>query len=264
VANYVKSTNFAVKDGLAQGDPGKIVKGTEIDIEFNNIASAIESKADTNSPTFTGAPLAPTAAGGTTNTQIATTAFVSAAVTAATGTLGTMSSQNANSVAITGGSVTGITDLAVADGGTGASSITSNSVILGNGSNALNGNLVAPGSSGNVLTSNGTTWASSAPSVSVSSFTGSNQSIGTNGYQKLPGGLIIQWGSNTSSSPNNSVPTTTNNFPIAFTSIYAFVATPNGNTPATDGDWATVFTTTQFGARHRLFTVSYTWIAIGV
>ena len=35
--------------------------------------------------------------------------------------LGTMSDQDADSVAITGGSVTGITDLAVADGGTGAS-----------------------------------------------------------------------------------------------------------------------------------------------
>jgi hypothetical protein len=35
--------------------------------------------------------------------------------------LGTMSTQNSNSVAITGGSITGITDLAVADGGTGAS-----------------------------------------------------------------------------------------------------------------------------------------------
>jgi len=35
--------------------------------------------------------------------------------------LGTMSSQNANAVAITGGSISGITDLAVADGGTGAS-----------------------------------------------------------------------------------------------------------------------------------------------
>ena len=35
--------------------------------------------------------------------------------------LGTMSTQNASSVAITGGSITGITDLAVADGGTGAS-----------------------------------------------------------------------------------------------------------------------------------------------
>lgn len=35
--------------------------------------------------------------------------------------LGTMSTQNANNVSITGGSITGITDLAVADGGTGAS-----------------------------------------------------------------------------------------------------------------------------------------------
>jgi len=35
--------------------------------------------------------------------------------------LGTMSSQDASSVTITGGSITGITDLAVADGGTGAS-----------------------------------------------------------------------------------------------------------------------------------------------
>jgi hypothetical protein len=35
--------------------------------------------------------------------------------------LGTISTQNANSVTITGGSITGITDLAVADGGTGAS-----------------------------------------------------------------------------------------------------------------------------------------------
>ena len=35
--------------------------------------------------------------------------------------LGTMSTQNANNVTITGGSITGITDLAIADGGTGAS-----------------------------------------------------------------------------------------------------------------------------------------------
>jgi hypothetical protein len=83
VAQYVKSTNFAVKDGLAQGDPGKIVKGTEIDTEFNAIASAIGTKADTNSPTFTGVPLAPTAGGTTNNTQIATTAFVQSAITAA-------------------------------------------------------------------------------------------------------------------------------------------------------------------------------------
>ena len=72
-------------------------------------------------------------------------------------TLGTMASQSASAVAITGGTITGITDLTVADGGTGASTITANSVILGNGASALSGNLVAPSTSGNVLTSNGTT-----------------------------------------------------------------------------------------------------------
>ena len=79
---YVKSTNFASKDSLASGNPLKIVKGTEIDIEFNNIATAIDSKADSTSPTFSGIPLAPTAAYGTNTTQLATTAFVTAAMQA--------------------------------------------------------------------------------------------------------------------------------------------------------------------------------------
>jgi hypothetical protein len=61
------------------------------------------------SPTLTGTPLAPTASPGTNTTQIATTAFVGAAVTAATGSLGTMSTQNATAVAITGGTVNGTT-----------------------------------------------------------------------------------------------------------------------------------------------------------
>ncbi len=84
MSNYTKATNFAAKDSLPSGNSGKIIKGTEIDTEFNAIASAISSKADTNSPTFTGTPLAPTQATATTNnTQIATTAFVQAAIAAA-------------------------------------------------------------------------------------------------------------------------------------------------------------------------------------
>ena len=76
MANYIKATNFTAKDALPSGNSGKIIKGTEIDVEFTAIATAISSKADTNSPTFTGTPLAPTAAPGTNNTQVATTAFV--------------------------------------------------------------------------------------------------------------------------------------------------------------------------------------------
>ncbi len=87
MSNYVKATNFAVKDGLASGNPSKIIKGTEIDTEYNAIASAISSKADLNSPTFTGTPAAATASPGTNTTQIATTAFVTTAIAAATAAL---------------------------------------------------------------------------------------------------------------------------------------------------------------------------------
>lgn len=76
MSNYTKATNFAAKDALPSGNAGKIVKGTEIDTEFNAISSAIATKADTASPTFTGTPSAPTAAEGTDTSQIATTAFV--------------------------------------------------------------------------------------------------------------------------------------------------------------------------------------------
>lgn len=82
MTSYVKSTNFASKDSLASGNPLKIIKGTEFDIEFNNIAIAIDSKADTTSPVFAGTPTAPTAALGTNTTQLATTAFVTAALQA--------------------------------------------------------------------------------------------------------------------------------------------------------------------------------------
>ena len=49
MAEYVKSTNFASKDNLSSGNANKIVKGTEIDTEFNNIATAIATKQDYDS-----------------------------------------------------------------------------------------------------------------------------------------------------------------------------------------------------------------------
>ena len=83
MSSYTKATNFATKDTLPTGDSNKIVKGTEIDNELNAISGAISSKADIASPTFTGTPAAPTASAGTSTTQIATTAFVTAALSAA-------------------------------------------------------------------------------------------------------------------------------------------------------------------------------------
>jgi hypothetical protein len=164
MSSYTKATNFATKDTLPTGDSNKIVKGTEIDNEFNAISGAISSKADIASPTFTGTPAAPTATAGSNTTQLANTAYVKVAVDAL-GTIGTMAAQNKTAVDITGGTVVGITDITVADGGTGRSTLTDKAVLIGAGTSGINS--VAPGTSGNVLKSDGTNWTSAAP-VTVS------------------------------------------------------------------------------------------------
>jgi hypothetical protein len=115
MSNYTKTTNFASKDNLSPGNPLKIVKGTEIDTEFNNIQTAVGTKTD-------------------------------------------------NSAAnITGGTITGITDLAVADGGTGASTATA----------ALNNLLpTQTGNANKYLQTDGTNATWDAVSLSTSDITG--------------------------------------------------------------------------------------------
>jgi len=115
LSNYTKTTNFASKDNLSPGNPLKIVKGTEIDTEFNNIQTAVATKTD-------------------------------------------------NSAAnITGGSITGITDLAVADGGTGASTAAT----------ALNNLLPSQTSNANkYLQTDGTNATWDAVSLSTADITG--------------------------------------------------------------------------------------------
>ena len=62
----------------------------------------------TGATTLSGTATAITPAYGTNNTQIATTAFVNTAVSTATSSLGTMSTQNANNVTISGGTINGV------------------------------------------------------------------------------------------------------------------------------------------------------------
>ena len=77
MTNYIKTTNFLAKDSLPDNDSDKIIKGSEFDTEFDNLQTSINSKANIISPALSGIPTAPTAMDGTSNTQIATTEFVS-------------------------------------------------------------------------------------------------------------------------------------------------------------------------------------------
>jgi hypothetical protein len=143
MSNYTKSTDFASKDSLASGNAAKIVKGTEIDTEFNNIATAIATKADSASPSFSGT------------------------VTAATISATTVSTAGA---AITGGSVTGITDITVADGGTGASTAANARANLGTvADTAANG--IAARTAANTLTARTIT---AGTGISVTNGTGAS------------------------------------------------------------------------------------------
>ena len=63
--------------------------------------------------------------------------------------------------------------------------------------------------------------------LSTTNFTGANQSIAASGYQKLPGGLIIQWGRETATGVDTTV-----TFPIAFPTAVLSITTgsvSNGN-----------------------------------
>lgn len=60
MADYSTTVNFAVKDGLASGNPAKVVKGSEFQLEFDNIATAVSTKANLLSPSFSGTVSAPT------------------------------------------------------------------------------------------------------------------------------------------------------------------------------------------------------------
>lgn len=51
MANYTVITNFGAKDSLPSGNTGKLIKGSEFTTEFNNIATAVTTKADTTALT---------------------------------------------------------------------------------------------------------------------------------------------------------------------------------------------------------------------
>jgi hypothetical protein len=88
MSNYTKTVNFAAKDALTTGDANKVVKGTEIDTEFNNIATAVATKYDSStqvSLTTGVSGILPVANGGT-NSASGVAASIVLAGTFSTGT----------------------------------------------------------------------------------------------------------------------------------------------------------------------------------
>jgi hypothetical protein len=219
MANYTKGTNFATKDTLPTGDSGKIVKGTEIDSEFNAISSAISSKADIASPTFTGTPAAPTATSGSNTTQIATTAFVTAAFTDSASSTQTLTnktiSADSNTISGIAASSFVVSDSSGnVDGSASQKSIPAGAVVGTSDSQTLTNKTIALGSntvSGSKSQFN--TAVTDTDFAFVNDFTGSNVSLTVNGYQKFPSGLIMQWCESGSASSETQVSVT---FPIAF------------------------------------------------
>lgn len=103
--------------------------------------------------------------------------------------------------------------------------------------------------------------------VALADFIGTNVSLATNGYQKFPGGLIIQWGTQTP--PANTV-VQTYNFPLVFpTNCLTFVASlgmgGNSGTGKNDGTGGKYISSSQYQMVN--YTVSsiikIDWIAIG-
>jgi hypothetical protein len=178
------AVNDTMRDMMAQiRDVGDGIRGGTYTMTAAKITGGTITGVALTGNTFT----SPVISGGSINntpigaTTASTGAFSTLSVTGATTFSGatvanTFSSSGAT---ITGGTITGITDLTVADGGTGSSTLAANAVLLGNGTSALQ--TVAPSTNGNVLTSTGTTWTSATPTAPVFSagFTSTNQAVPT-------------------------------------------------------------------------------------
>jgi hypothetical protein len=199
-------------------------------VAFDNIDNI---KLVNTGPELLGVPKAPTAAVGTNTTQVATTAFVTAAITAGT----TILPSNATPAV---GTVSGTP---------GASTTYSR------------GDHAHPSMLSNALPAADSASGTAGTSTNVSRGDHSHplgaQSLTSNGYITLPGGLMMQWGFNTFSSTGSTVL-----FPISFPSaVYAVTATAAS---ASGTENCTVYsqTTASFSGK-TANSIGCFWIAIG-
>jgi len=210
MSDYNKSTNFTTQDTLPSGNSGKIVKGTELDVEFSAIASAISSKANTDSPSFTGTPLAPTASAGTNTTQLATCAFV------------LTNSVPSGAILLWSGSVASIPSGWLLCNGSSGTPDLRNKFIVGAGDTYAVG---ATGGSADAVVPSHTHTA-----TSVVADPGHLHSTGSGGGNSSPAGLTAPSGTPISPSATNTA-TSTTGITVGTTITAAGVSATNANLP---------------------------------
>lgn len=102
--------------------------------------------------------------------------------------------------------------------------------------------------------------------VALAEFTGANQSLAQSGYQKLPGGLIVQWGITTTNAAGTSVVTFPISFPNGQLRNFATLYTNIVNSPfmvGTDNGSQTQLTVTACTTSGAGESVQAKWLAIG-
>lgn len=90
-------------------------------------------------------------------------------------------------------------------------------------------------------------------------FQGANRSHGQSGYQRIPGGLILQWGNAVTNSAG-----TTHSFPIAFPSAVFQVLVTDASTATMEYVAAQPVSLTQFDAKGSSGTPGFSFLAIGI
>ena len=249
---------------LVNGAPATLDTLKEIAAAINNdpnfsttITNALALKAPLASPALTGTPTAPTAAQTVNNTQIATTAFVKSALAALVGSSPAALDTLNELAAALGNDPNFATTMTNALAGkqpldstlTTLSGKTADGIIeylrlgeaakrgVGNGANQL---------------------------PDMSNFAGS---LGFNGYQKLPTGLIIQWGVLNVNGTSGAVGTTDISFPIAFPTAFRHLsALMSTNDPSIRFTGFDISNTSTTKARFTYVTPTSNpiyWMAIG-
>ncbi|HCT7279476.1 TPA: phage tail protein, partial [Escherichia coli] len=253
----------AALTALINGAPATLDTLKEIAAAINNdpkfsttINNALALKAPLSSPELTGTPTAPTAAQSVNNTQIATTAFVKSAIAAMVGSAPA--------------ALDTLNELAAALGNDPNFATTMLNALAGkqpldNTLTNLSGKDVA-----GLLTYLGLGEAAkrdvgtrSGQIPDMSSFA---SALSSSGYQKLPSGLIIQWGAAVAGIGSTGGTGNVVSFPVAFPRYCAQIITSydNGSSSIIAGA-AGNKTTTQFLLRCDATGGSYNfrWLAVG-